>query len=148
MTKQCFFRISTEQELNSQRRETPLFSSTSMAENHQFRIPAEQNFLPLKATRFKKTLQKRGRKYRKELVTSRCHGRKISRYQQTVVMQTWHGRKIKKKEKIIDMYDLPVYDCIQEKNVSPYFSSIVLKSNARLCQGRLLTSTNLATMVN
>ena len=38
-----FCRISTEQELNPQRRETHLFSSTSMAENQQFRIPAKQN---------------------------------------------------------------------------------------------------------
>ena len=46
------------------------------------------------------------------------------------------------------MYDFPVYDCLQEQNFSPYFSSIVRKSNSRLCQERLLTSTNLATMVN
>ena len=55
-----FCRISAEQELNFLRKETNLFSSTSMAEKQQFRIPAKQNFLPLKATRFTKKTAKEG----------------------------------------------------------------------------------------
>ena len=52
-----------------------------------------------------------------EVVTSCCHGNKISGSQQTEVLQKWQKN---------DMYTIfPVHDCTQEQNGSPYFSSIV-----------------------
>ena len=58
----------------------------------------------------------------KEVVTSRCHGSKISGSQQTVVLQIRQKKKTKKKN---DMYDFPVHDCTQEQDGSPYVSTIV-----------------------
>ena len=107
-----------EQEFISQRREIHLLSSTIMAtvtsaEYQQFRIPAKQTFLPLKATRFTKMLQKSGRQHHeREFVTSDCRGSKIFGSQQTVVLQIWQeSKKIKK----IDTYDFPVHHCTQEQ---------------------------------
>ena len=52
-----------------------------------------------------------------EVVTSRCHGNKISGSQQTEALRIWHKN---------DMYTIfPVHDCTQEQNGSPYFFSIV-----------------------
>ena len=56
---------------------------------------------------------------KREVVTSRCHGSKMSRSQQTEVLQIWHKN---------DIYTVfPVHDCTQRQNGSPHFFSIVWK---------------------
>ena len=62
----------------------------------------------------------------REVVTSRCHGNKISASQQIEVPQIWHKN---------DIYIVfPVPDCTQEQDGSPYFSSSFDNANCRVYQ--------------
>ena len=79
---------------------------------------------------------------RGEVVRSRClgcHGFWVSTNRGPADM-TENSEKV-------DMSDFPVHDHTQKQNGSPYFSSIVHNANGRLCQERLLRSSNFATMV-
>ena len=86
----------------------------------------------------------------REVVTSRCHGSKISGSQETEVLQIWHKNDIYQKHVTpigvicFCIYKVfPVHVCTQEQNSSPYFSSIVWK-----CKWPSLSrSRNFATMV-
>ena len=78
---------------------------------------------------------------RREVVTSRCHGSRLSGSQQTVVQQISQKRKTKKKKN--DIYPFPAHHCTEEQNGSPYFSSII-----RECKWPSLSRTrNFANMV-
>ena len=77
-----------------------------------------------------------------EVVTSRCHGSKMSRSQQSMVLQIWQ-----KKTKKLNMYDFPVHDYTQDQNGSPYSFLCFNNENGRLYQERFLRSTNFVTMV-
>ena len=59
----------------------------------------------------------------RKVVTSLCHGNKISGSQQTEVLQIWQKKKKTKKN---DMHAVfPVHDGTREQNSSPYLASIV-----------------------
>ena len=79
----------------------------------------------------------------RQVVTSRCHGSKVTGSQQTVALQIW---RTKKNEKI-EIHDFPFMIAVKYKAVVHAYLASFDNANSRLCQERLFRSGNFATMV-
>ena len=78
----------------------------------------------------------------KRLVTSCCHGSKISGSQQTEVLHIWQKKKRKN-----DIYDYPVHDALRNKTITHTFLPSFDNANCCLCEERLFRSRNVVTLV-
>ena len=78
----------------------------------------------------------------KRLVTSCCHGSKISGSQQTEVLHIWQKKKRKN-----DIYVYPVHYALRNKTVTHTFLSSFDNENGCLCAERLFRSRNFVTLV-
>ena len=76
-----------------------------------------------------------------EVVTSRCHGSKISGTEQTVVLQIWQEKNI--KIVLTVLCNIALRDKLVTHTFLPSFDNEI----GRLCQERLLRSRNFSTMV-
>ena len=83
------------------------------------------------------------RQYREEVVTSRCHGSKISGPQQTVVLQILQEKKTKK----LTCTTFLCMTALKNKTVAHTFLPSFNNANGRLCQEGLLGFRNFATML-
>ena len=79
------------------------------------------------------------------VVTSRCHGSKISGSQQTVLLQIWQ-----KTQKSLKKMTFMTFSCsiaLRNKTVANTFRPSSNNANGRLSQEVMLRSRNFATMV-